>query len=226
MVHPHTVTGFLLALLPLIATPGASLALLVRQVAEGGRGRAVPVILGTVTGLYVHAALAVAGLSAFVMHSSQALTAVKLAGAAYLVGLGLWTWHSAASSASSASSVSSASLAASRPHRRLPEFSDSAYLQALLANVLNPKAASIYLTLMPQFITPGESPVESSEGSFGGQILTLATAHALLIALWLLGWTILVGRAAHALRSPRFKNISAKITAVVLIVLGIRSATV
>lgn len=75
---------------------------------------------------------------------------------------------------------------------------------------------------MPQFITPGES----LGGSFGGQILTLATAHALLIALWLLSWTILVGRATHALRSPRFKNISAKITAVVLTTLGIRSATV
>ncbi|MEU4410901.1 LysE family translocator [Streptosporangium sp. NPDC023963] len=213
MPHPYAVAGFLVALLPLTAIPGASLALLVRQVTEGGRGRAVPVVLGTVTGLYVHATLAVAGLSALVMHSSQAFTAVKLAGAAYLVGLGVWTWRSAAPSAS---------LAASRPHRRLPEFSDSVYLQALLANVLNPKAASIYLTLVPQFITPGES----FGGSFGGQILTLATAHALLIALWLLGWTILVGRATHALRSPRFKEVSAKVTAVVLIALGIRSATV
>ncbi|MGJ6962346.1 LysE family translocator [Streptosporangium sp. G11] len=205
MVHPYAVAGFLVALLPLIATPGASLALLVRQVTEGGRGRAVPVILGTATGLYVHAALAMAGLSALVMHSSQAFTAVRLAGAAYLVGLGIWTWRSATSPAPS------------RRHRRLPELSGSAYLQALLANVLNPKAASIYLTLMPQFITPGESLV--------GQILTLATAHALLIALWLLGWTILVGRAAHALRGARFKNIGARVTAVVLIALGVRSAT-
>ncbi|MEU8380159.1 LysE family translocator [Streptosporangium sp. NPDC048865] len=215
MVHPYAVAGFLVALLPLIATPGASLALLVRQVTEGGRGRAVPVVLGTVTGLYVHAALATAGLSALVMHSSQAFTAVKLAGAAYLVGLGVWTWRSAVSPASP---VSPMSPALSRPHRRLPTFSGSPYLQALLANVLNPKAASIYLTLMPQFVTPGEP--------LGGQILTLATAHALLVALWLLGWTVLVGRAAHALRSPRFKELGAKVTAVVLIALGIRSATV
>ncbi|WP_436759978.1 LysE family translocator [Streptosporangium sp. V21-05] len=220
MVHPYAVAGFLVALLPLIATPGASLALLVRQVAEGGRGRAVPVILGTVTGLYVHAGLAMAGLSALVMHSSQAFTAVKLAGAAYLVGLGVWTWLSAVSPVSPvspASPASSAFPAPSRPRRRLPELSGSAYLQALLANVLNPKAASVYLTLMPQFIAPGE-PLD-------GQVLALATAHALLIALWLLGWTILVGRAAPALRSPRFRNASAKVTAVVLVALGIRSAT-
>ena len=44
MVHPYAAAGFLVALLPLVATPGASLALLVRQVAEGGRGRAVPAL--------------------------------------------------------------------------------------------------------------------------------------------------------------------------------------
>ncbi|MEU4538571.1 LysE family translocator [Streptosporangium sp. NPDC023825] len=144
---------------------------MVRQVTEGGRGRAVPVVLGTATGLYVHATLAVAGLSALVTHSSQAFTAVKLAGAAYLVGLGVWTWRSTVPSVPSAPSAPSASPPLSRSHRRLPELPDSIYLQALLADVLNPKAASVYLTLMPQFVTPGEP--------LGGQILILATAHAL-----------------------------------------------
>ncbi|WP_283135956.1 LysE family translocator [Rhizohabitans arisaemae] len=87
MVHPYAVAGFLVAVLPLIATPGAGRTLLVQHVGRGGRRQAVPVILGTATGLYAHAALAVAGLSAVVMHSSQAFTAVKLAGAAYLSGM-------------------------------------------------------------------------------------------------------------------------------------------
>jgi threonine/homoserine/homoserine lactone efflux protein len=93
MIHPYAVAAFLLAILPLIATPGASLALLIQYVTAGGHRQALPVILGTVTGLYAHATLAIAGLSALVMHSSQALTAVKLLGAAYLVRLGLWTWR-------------------------------------------------------------------------------------------------------------------------------------
>ncbi|MGW0857281.1 LysE family translocator, partial [Streptomyces sp. NPDC002690] len=95
MIRPYAVAGFLVAILPLIATPGASLALLVQHVTDTGRRQALPVILGTVTGLYVHAALALAGLSALVMHSSQAFAAVRLTGAAYLVGLGIWTWRSA-----------------------------------------------------------------------------------------------------------------------------------
>ncbi|MET9693728.1 LysE family translocator [Streptomyces sp. NPDC006514] len=205
MVHPYAVTGFLLAVLPLIATPGASLALLIQHVTDSGRRQALPVVLGTVTGLYVHATLAMAGLSALVMHSSLAFTAVKLIGAVYLIGLGLWTWRSAAPNATPVPS-----------RQRLPKGSDSAYAQALLANVLNPKAAGIYLTLVPQFIAPHEP--------FGGQILTLATVHALLIALWLATWTFLILRASHALNGPRFKRAAAQATSVVLITFGIRSA--
>ena len=86
----------------------------------------------------------------------------------------------------------------------------------MLANTLNPKAAAIYLTLVPQFIAPHQP--------FGGQILTMATAHALLIALWLAAWTLLILRASHTLHKPRFKQTAAKATSAVLIILGIRSA--
>ncbi|GAA3112559.1 MULTISPECIES: LysE family translocator [Nonomuraea] len=200
MIHPYAVAGFLLAILPIIATPGASLTLLIQHVTTGGRRQAVPVVLGTITGLYAHAALAVAGLSALVMHSSQAFTVVKLAGAAYLIGLGLWTWRS-------------------RPPMPddPPERTGSAYTQALLANVLNPKAASIYLTLVPQFLAPGRP--------FGGQIFALASAHALLMIVWLLGWTALLHRGAGLLRRARFRRVMGKVTAVVLVVLGVRAAT-
>ncbi|MCF1596334.1 LysE family translocator [Streptomyces muensis] len=204
MVHPCAVLGFLAAVLPLVATPGASLTLLAQHVSVDGRRQALPVVLGTATGLYVHAALAAAGLSALVMHSSRAFTAVKFIGAAYLIGLGLWTWRSATASARA-------------PVRRSqPAPSGSVYAQALLANVLNPKAASIYLTLVPQFI--------EADRPFGGQILTLASAHALLITAWLLIWTVLIRRASGTVRKPRFRRMSARIAAVVLLALGIRAA--
>lgn len=139
------------------------------------------------------------------MHSSLAFTAVKLIGAVYLIGLGVSTWRSATPNA------------APTPHRqRLPKCAESVYAQALLANVLNPKAAAVYLTLIPQFIAPHQS--------FGGQILTLATAHALLIALWLTAWTFLIRRASRTLQKSRLKRTAGRITSVVLIALGIRSA--
>ncbi|TDE47939.1 LysE family translocator [Nonomuraea mesophila] len=204
MIHPYAVAGFLLAVLPVVATPGASLTLLIQHVTAGGRGQAFPVVLGTVTGLYAHATLAAAGLSTLVLHSSQAFTAVKLLGAAYLVGLGVWTWRS--------TTLPPPAAPATQRVR-----TGSVFSQALLANLLNPKAASIYLTLVPQFIAPGRQ--------LGGQILTLATAHALLVAVWLLTWTALVHRGAHLLHRARFKRAVGKVAAVVLVVLGLRAAT-
>ncbi|MFJ7628207.1 LysE family translocator [Streptomyces sp. NPDC097595] len=200
MAHPVAVAGFLVAILPLIATPGASLALLIQYVTEGGRRRALPVVLGTVTGLYVHAALAAAGLSALVMHSSVAFTAIRLTGAVYLIGLGLWTWHTATPA----------------PRRRPRRRTDSVYAQAFLANVLNPKAAAIYLTLAPQFLTPHD-PLPA-------QLLTLATAQALLLTLWLTAWTFLILRATRILQTPRFKRRAARATSAILIALGVRAA--
>ncbi|MEU6781242.1 LysE family translocator [Nonomuraea angiospora] len=203
MIHPYAVAAFLLAILPIIATPGASLTLLIQHVTTGGRRQALPVVLGTVSGLYAHATLAVAGLSALVMHSSQAFAVVKLLGAAYLVGLGLWTWRST-------------TLPPPPPRTEQPNRTGSVYTQALLANVLNPKAASIYLTLVPQFVQSGR-PI-------GGQILTLATAHALLMAVWLLTWTALIHQGAHLMRRARFKRALGKVAAVALVVLGVRAA--
>jgi len=199
------VAGFLAAIFPLLATPGASFTLLVREVTAAGRRRAVPVIAGTVCGLYVHTTLAIAGLSELVMHSSQAFAAVRIAGAVYLIGLGVHTWRSA-------------------PLAVAPREQDTAqvmsqlatYRQAVLGNVLNPKAASIFLTIVPQFVDPARPlPV---------QILVLATAQGALVATWLTGWALLLGSAARFTRSLRARRLTSRVSAAALIGLGIRSA--
>ncbi|MEV0273675.1 MAG: LysE family translocator [Hamadaea sp.] len=187
------VAGFLLAILPLIATPGASLALLMAR----GPRRAGPVVAGTVTGIYTHALLAVLGLSAVVLQSSQAFLLVRVAGAVYLVGLGLWTWR------------------APRPPAEPSSPERPAFRQALLGNVLNPKAASIYLTLVPQFVDPRHA--------LAPQILVLATAHALLITAWLGGWTAILARAGRAIRSGRWASAIRRSAAAVLVYLGVRT---
>jgi threonine/homoserine/homoserine lactone efflux protein len=206
MLSLYAITGFLVAVFPLVATPGASFTLLTQRVGSGGRREGLPVALGTMTGLYVHATLAGAGLSAVVMGSSQLFGVVKFLGALYLIVLGVWTWRSA--------TVRPVDAA---PRRSvLPWTGHSTYVQALLGNVLNPKAASIYLTLLPQFLIPGQ-PVF-------GQVLVLATAHAILMALWLFAWTAAIGTAAQVLTSGAFKPMLNRITGGVLIALGVKSA--
>jgi threonine/homoserine/homoserine lactone efflux protein len=151
--------------------------------------------------LYVHATLAAVGLSALVMRSSQLFTVVRLAGAAYLIGLGIRTWHARPTAA-----------VTGRP----PPAQRSTYAQALLGNVLNPKAASIFLTLVPQFLDPHES--------VGRQILILASAQAFLVTVWLLGWTALISRARRSMRLPGFGSIVRRVASAVLVALGIRAA--
>ncbi len=190
MIHPYAVAGFLASVFPITATPGASVALLI----QGGRRRAVPVIGGTITGLYVHATLAVLGLSAIVMQSSEAFAVVRVLGAVYLVGLGLWTWFS---------------TGAAKPRPR----SEPTYTKALLANVLNPKAAAIYLTLVPQFVTPREN--------LAAQIYVLVTAHAVLAVVWLSLWAFVVGRIPS---TDTFRRWTKRVTAIILVALGVRAA--
>ncbi|MEO3769027.1 LysE family translocator [Micromonospora sp. B9E7] len=204
------VLGFLLAVAPITATPGASLTLVVSRVAAGGRRQGWWVILGTVTGLYVHATLAAVGLAALVLRSSQAFWVVKLVGAGYLVGLGLWMLWSASRRRTEAGPRPTVSA------RRLPWRVDHPYLQGLLGNVLNPKAAAVYLTLAPQFLEPGRPVLVP--------MLLLVTAHAALATCWLAGWTVVSGAAARLLRTASVRRMLDRLTGVILVGLGVRAA--
>ncbi|MFE3188205.1 LysE family translocator [Nocardia sp. NPDC059240] len=194
--------GFVLAVTPICLTPGASFTLVTQRVLAGNRREGLLVAAGTATGLCVHAGLAAIGLSALVMRSAEAFTAVRLAGAAYLVWLGVSTLRGNPSRADSP--------------KRLPWRGHNSYVQGLLGNVLNPKAAAVYLTLAPQFLDPGR-PVAP-------QIAVLAVAHIAVAVTWLGVWTMTVSAARQTIALPQFKRVMTRITGTVMIALGIRTA--
>jgi threonine/homoserine/homoserine lactone efflux protein len=199
------VAGFFLAVLPLVMTPGASFTLATQRGLDGERGAAGWVIAGTGTGIYLHATLAGLGLSVLVMRSSELFAVVKLAGAAYLIGLGLLTiWRARCGRPDKP------------PARSLPWAGRHAYPQAVLANVLNPKAAGVYLTLAPQFLSAREVGA--------GPLLVLATAHVAAMAAWLGAWSLMLARARRLTRSRDFRAWVGRIGGVVLVGLGIRTA--
>lgn len=212
MTAYYALAGFTAAVAPLVVTPGASLTLLIQRVTSAGRGQALPVILGTATALYLHAALALAGLSALVMRSSQAFAMVKLAGAVYLVGLGCWIWYTSRRPGPKEAGADPGARRAGPGRAGWRQ--RSGYLQALFGTVLNPKAALIYLTLLPQFLDPA-SPLAP-------QFLALTTLHAGLVAGWLLLWTVLLARAARF--ANRWRRTIARVSAAMLIALGVRTA--
>ncbi|MDG4829154.1 LysE family translocator [Solwaraspora sp. WMMD1047] len=224
--------AFVLAVAPITLTPGTSLTLVVSQVAANGRRPGWWVILGTVTGLYLHACLAAAGLAALLLRSAQALWLVKTIGAGYLVALGLWLIWSAAGRRGAAARREGAGsrgaamrregagsrevgAAGARRRRWLPARARHPYLQGLLGNVLNPKAAAIYLTLAPQFLQPGATVLPA--------MLALATGHAVLHTAWLAGWTVLSHTAARLLRGPTALRALNRLAGGILVGLGVRT---
>src|SRR5262245_12269187 len=103
-METSTVTGyaglltFALAALVLIMIPGPDQALISRSTLVGGRAAGLLTMVGGVLGLAVHATAAGVGLSALLLASANAFTALKLVGAAYLLWMGLQTLRAAAHS--------------------------------------------------------------------------------------------------------------------------------
>ena len=129
---------FVFAALALLLVPGPAVLYVVARSIHQGRRVGLASVLGIHVGTLVHITAATVGLSALIVSSAVAFTAVKIAGAVYLVGLGLWTLLS----------------------RRLePEIAlggerdlGRAFAQGIVVNVLNPKTALFFLAFLPQFV--------------------------------------------------------------------------
>ena len=202
--------GFGLAVLPICLTPGVSFTLVTQRVLDRGVSSGVAVTAGTAGGLVCHATLAGLGLSALVMRSSEAFTVVKFVGAAYLVLLGLRTlWKSRPGRQAPAPPTPPA------PTRRLPWHGHGDLVQGFLGNVLNPKAAAVYLTVAPQFLHAGAPLLP--------QMLELCLAHIVVAGGWLLIWTTIVHLSRRTVRSPSFRRVMDRITGAVLVGLGLRT---
>ena len=134
----------------LVVTPSPDMALVTRNALGRGRRAALLTALGIETGLLVWTGASVLGLAALLAASAFAFTAVKLAGAAYLVYLGLRTLLSLRGSATTAPS--------SRPSPAEATIAEgSPFQQGLLSNLLNPTIAVFFTSLIPQFVMPGPS---------------------------------------------------------------------
>ena len=150
--------------------------LVIRNVLRGGRRDGVITTFGICAGLFVHATLSACGVSMLLMHSATAFHLVKLAGAGYLVWVGLQSLRHAVRTPH----IPDRQEAVGSPCRRAPQ---QCLLEGFLSNVLNPKTAVFYLAFLPQFIGPTEPVLTKS--------LLLASIHYVEGILWLVALSIL-----------------------------------
>jgi len=190
--------------------PGPDMALVMRQVFLGGTGLAQRTILGNMTGIVVHATALAIGLSALLVASAEAYTVVKLAGAAYLVYLGVQTLRAARHVDVEAEGEAVEARARPVPSMR------TAYVQGLVSTVLNPKPALLFLTYLPQFIDESRAVAP--------QIATLASIHILIGLAWMTFYAHVVQRAHRTLTRRDVRQWLEGATGVVLIALGLRVA--
>ena len=201
---PERLAVFVVAALALLVVPGPAVLYIVARSISQGRRAGLASVLGIHVGTLVHIAAATVGLSALVVSSAVAFTVVKIAGAAYLIGLGLWTLASRGAEPEVA-------LGGETNLRR-------AFAQGIVVNVLNPKTALFFLAFLPQFVDPHEST--------RGQ---LAVLGAILVAIALtsdLAWALVAGTAGAVLRRSRtFLRVQRYVSGTIFVGLGALAAT-
>lgn len=200
MLGHYVSAAAVLCLLALV--PGPDVAVVTRCAVRGGRRAGFAAAAGVVVGLAIWAVLAVAGLAAVLAASATAYTVVRLAGAGYLLALGITQlWRARA--------VNSQRETEWRSDR-------SAWKAGALTNLLNPKVAVIYTSLLPSLVP--------RTGATTGWLGLLALTHITLSLLILLVYAAAAGAFRRALSGPGGRSTLQRITGVTLIGLGIRVA--
>jgi threonine/homoserine/homoserine lactone efflux protein len=188
-----------------IITPGPDMALTLRNTLLGGRVNGLRTALGVVTGQAVWTVATSAGIAALLVASEPAFRAVKLAGAAYLIFLGIQTLRRAVSGERR------------RPEEQPGPSRSRAYRQGLLSNLGNPKMAAFFTSLLPQFAPGGEA-------SFLG-LLALGLLFCALTLAWLSAYAVAVAKAGDVLRRGAIRRALDAVTGAVLVAFGLKLAT-
>ncbi|MEW9528883.1 LysE family translocator [Microbispora sp. NPDC049125] len=187
----------------LAISPGPASALVIRQTLHGGRRIAFMSILGVATGLLAWLASAVLGLSALIAASPGMFDAVRVAGAALLVLIGLRTLLRARTRRDRDPGTHTP------PPRPL-----GAYAVGLLTCLTNPKVAVFALALLPQFVSAGEWS--------WGRAAAYALVWAASSSLWYTLLSLLLSKVRWVFERSAVRRRLEQVTGVVLLCLGVR----
>ena len=172
MLGTHDLLLFIVSGLLLNFTPGPDTLYIVGRSSTQGPRAGATAALGIGAGTLVHITAAALGLSAILAASASAFTVVKIAGAAYLVYVGISLVRSSGRPSGPAAHVD-----------LVPANLRTVFLQGFLTNVLNPKVALFFLAFLPQFVEP-DAPSKPLAFLFLGAIFDLNGTLWNLFVAW------------------------------------------
>jgi threonine/homoserine/homoserine lactone efflux protein len=174
-------------------TPGPGIFYVAARTMAGGRLEGIASSLGNAVGGLVHLVAGAFGVSALLMASAEAFALAKLAGAAYLVYLGLKSWRSAA--------------AIARPEARATG-AVGAFRQGVMVEALNPKTAAFFLAFIPQFLSTADGH-DLWRAFVGLGLVSVALNTAADVAVVLMAASFRAGLARRPLLLRRLRQGSA-----------------
>jgi|SRR5581483_8114661 len=184
---PEALAAFTIASLILALTPGPDMTLFLGQTLTAGRARGIAAMFGACTGLLVHSMLVAFGLSALLVASATAFTAIKIVGAVYLV----WLGYQAVRHGSALTLQRGA--AKERPLAQV-------YLMGLGVNLLNPKVVMFFLTFLPQFVSAHDPQAPAKLLFLGLYFTVLGIAVCALLIFMAEQFTQALRRSPRAMR--------------------------
>jgi threonine/homoserine/homoserine lactone efflux protein len=199
---PALITVLLFALATLIqtATPGPGVLYLTARTAAQGRRAGFASMVGIESGEVVWLAAVATGLAALLEASVSALTLLRLAGAAYLIYLGIQRWRTAEA-----------------PPAAAPAALARVFVQGLVTQLLNPKVAVFFVAFLPQFINP-DRPIAPQIAVLGPVYI----AVAVMVDVTYVMTTSTI--SARWLSSLRARRRSGRFAAVTYVALGLAAA--
>ena len=197
--------GFTIVAALLTIIPGLDTALVLRSSITRSKGYAFATAGGIQTGVMIWGIAAAAGASALLAVSRLGYELLSLAGAAYLVGMGVWLIVGSFRTHHGASDVPPTTGGPAR-----------GWLIGVATNLLNPKVGVFYLATIPQFVPPGAAPLLMG--------MLLAAVHCVLGMAWFTG--VIAGGAALGarMRAPRVVRWVDRVTGGVLLAFGAKLA--
>lgn len=206
MPEPANLLAFAAIALGMVLTPGPNMIYLISRSISQGPVAGLISLAGVVTGFLVYMLGAAFGITAVVMAVPYAYDALRFAGAGYLLYL---AWQAVRPGGRSPFQL-----------RALPkDGAKKLYLMGLLTNLLNPKVAVLYLSLLPQFIDPAAGNVLGQAVVLGATQITVSVTVNAAIA-------VAAGSIAlFLMRHPRWMVAQRWLMGTVLAALALRMAT-